>query len=167
MSLFLIRCLHRRLQVADIIQTVKNTDNIDTVRNRLLNKILHHVIRIMIIAQNILPAEEHLQLCILKSCSQLPKPLPGIFLQKPQTRIKCCAAPALYRIISHLIHLINNRKHLFRRHSGCKQRLMRVTKDGFHNLHRPFCCICHDYFLLIILINFPILQIYCQSRRFP
>ena len=71
MALFLLRSFYCRLQIPDIIQTVKNTNNINTVCNGLLYEVFHYIICIMIITQDILSAEQHLQLGILKSIPQL------------------------------------------------------------------------------------------------
>ena len=51
MSLLLIGRLHSCLQVADIVQTVKNTNDINTIGNGLLYKVLHHIICIVVISQ--------------------------------------------------------------------------------------------------------------------
>lgn len=61
-----------------------------------------------------------------------------------QAGIECRTAPAFYCMVSNLIHLSDDRKHLLRCHSGCNQRLVRVTKDSFHDLNRLFLFICHS-----------------------
>ena len=94
--------------------------------------------------QNILSAKQHLKFCLLKTISQLSKALPRIFLQETKAGIECRTAPAFYCMISNLIHLSDDRKHLLRCHSGCNQRLVRVTKDSFHDLNRLFLFICHS-----------------------
>ena len=55
------------LQIAEIIQAVKNAKNINTVCDGFLYEVLDHIIRIMIIAQDILTAEQHLQLSVLEA----------------------------------------------------------------------------------------------------
>ena len=50
MSAFFVCCFYRCLKVTNIIQTVKNTDNINSVGDRFLNKILYYIIGIMIIS---------------------------------------------------------------------------------------------------------------------
>ena len=79
MSFFLIGCLYRCLQVAQIVHTVKNTDNIDAVGNRLLHKILYHIVSIRTVSENILSAEQHLQLCIFHLITDLSQSVPWIF----------------------------------------------------------------------------------------
>ena len=103
-----------------------------------MNKILYDVIRVRTIAEDVLPSEEHLKFCVLKTIAEFAQSVPGIFMQEADAGIKCCTAPALYCIIADLVHLIDDRNHLLGRHTRRNQRLMRVTKDGFHDLNRPF-----------------------------
>ena len=90
----------------------------------------------MVISQNVLTTEQHLKLGILESVSQLPKALPRILLQETKACVKGCTSPAFYRVITHLIHFIDNGKHIFCGHSGCDQRLVCVTEH----------CLCNSYF---------------------
>ena len=50
MSFFLVGGLYSGLQIADIVQAVENTDDIDTVGDGFLHEILHHVVCIVIVA---------------------------------------------------------------------------------------------------------------------
>ena len=68
-DLFLFRRFYGGLQIADIVQAVKDTDNIDSIGDGFLYEILHHVVGIVVVSKNILAAEQHLQLGILKSGS--------------------------------------------------------------------------------------------------
>ena len=69
MSFFLIAGFHRTFQVAQVIQTVKNTDYINTVCDGFLYEILYNIICIVTVTQDILSSEKHLKLGILKCCS--------------------------------------------------------------------------------------------------
>ena len=69
MAAFLFAGLNRCFKVAEIIKRIKNTNNINTICNGFLNKILNHIICVMTITKNILTSEQHLKLCMLKSVS--------------------------------------------------------------------------------------------------
>ncbi len=127
------------LQVAQIIQTVKNTDNIDTVCNGLLHKGIYNVICVRSVAQNILTAEQHLQLGLFEAVTQLAESVPGILLQEAKGCVKGGTAPALHGMVSYLIHLLHNGKHKIRWHSCGNQRLVGVTQYGFRNFDRFLC----------------------------
>ena len=113
--------VYRLLQVGKIVQAVEDTDNIDTVCNGLLHKSIHHVIGIGSVAQNILPAEQHLQLGVLEAVAKLAESVPGVLLQETKGCVKGCAAPALYGVIADLIHFAHNGKHEIGGHSGGNQ----------------------------------------------
>ena len=71
---------------------------------------LHHIIRIGTVSQNILSSKQHLQLRILEAVSEFAESLPWIFLQEAEGCVERSPAPALYRMISYLIHLLNDRQ---------------------------------------------------------
>ena len=141
-SLFLfhpVGGVYRLLQVAQVIETVEDTDNVDTVGNGFLHERIHHIVRIRAISENILSAEQHLQLRIFEAVTQLSQPVPGILFQETQGSVKGSAAPALHGMVSYLIHLLHNGKHEIRGHSGSNQRLVSVTQYRFRNLDRFLC----------------------------
>ena len=148
MALFLVRCLDCRLKVPQIVEAVKDTDDVNTVGDGLLYEILYNVISIRLVSKDVLSAEEHLQLRVLESIAKLSQSVPRIFLQEAERCIESGAAPALYRVVSDLVHLVDDRKHLFGRHTGRDQGLMRVTQHGFSYFNRLFFC-CH------CLLSFP------------
>ena len=47
-------------QVAHIVQRIENTDDIDAVFNGLAAELLHHVVGIVLVAQDVLAPEQHL-----------------------------------------------------------------------------------------------------------
>ena len=148
MSAFLLCCLNGSLKVSDIIQAVKNTDNINSVCDGFLYKVLNHIVRVMIVSKDVLATEQHLELRVLETGSQFSESLPRILLQETQAGIKSSAAPAFYCVVANFIHFVNDRKHLISRHSCCKERLMCVTKYGLNDLNRLFLNFCHFIFLL-------------------
>ena len=147
-SLLLVCRLDCCLQVAEIIQAVEDTDDIDPISDGLLNKVLNNIIRVRAVSQDVLSAEQHLQLRILEACAKLSQPLPRILVEETKGGVKCCTAPALHGVVSDLVHLLDDREHLLGRHTGCNQRLMRVTQDSLSNLDWLLhCFICHCFIL--------------------
>ena len=65
MSFFLICSLNGCLQIAQIVQTVKDTDNINTVCDGFLYEIFYYVVCIRTVTKNVLSTEQHLQLRVL------------------------------------------------------------------------------------------------------
>ena len=109
------------LQIAQVVQAVKNTDNINAVGNGFFHKTVYHIIRIGPVTKNILSSEQHLQFGILKTVSDFSQTLPGIFFQKTKRSVKRSATPALYCMIASFVHFINDGKHHVGRHPRCNQ----------------------------------------------
>ena len=129
-------------QVFDIVERVKNTDDINTVRNGTLHQIFHTVIRIVAIAEHILSAEKHLQLGVGTMELDGAQALPRILVEKAQAGVIGRAAPAFQRIVADPVERIQNREHVLRCHSGGDQRLVRVAQRGFGY----FDFLCHNLF---------------------
>ena len=66
-------------------------------------------------------------------------------MEEPQRGVEGRAAPALYSVVTHLIHLLNDWQHFLRGHSGCNQGLVRVTEHRLHNFYRFLFCFSHFY----------------------
>ena len=144
MSIFLVGGLYGSLKVPDIIQAVEDPDDIYTVCNGFLNKVLYHIICIVIVSEDVLSTEKHLKLGIFDLITQFTKSLPRILLEESQAGIKCSTAPALNSVISDFIELLCDRQHLLSRHTGRDQRLMRITQYGLRDLHWFLLYISHN-----------------------
>ena len=129
-TLFLSR-LNSSFEVANIVQRVEDTDNVDTVRDRFLYEILNAVVSIVAVAEHILTAEEHLKLSIRHFASDNSQALPWVFVKEADTSVESSAAPNFCRVIADLVHFRHYREHFVERHSGSYKRLMSVTQDGF------------------------------------
>ena len=56
--------VHRSLDVAQVVERVEDTDDIHAVLDTLAHEAAHSIIRIMMVAEQILTAQQHLQLGI-------------------------------------------------------------------------------------------------------
>ena len=132
-SAILFRVFDRCFKVAHIVERIENTDYINAVFNRLPAELLHNVIRIMLIAQNVLAAEEHLQLCVRQCLAQFAQAVPWVFVQEAKAAVKRCAAPAFQRPVADAVQQFARRQHIFHAHARCSLRLVRITQDRICN----------------------------------
>ncbi len=110
---FLFLCgINGNPQILNIVEGVEDPDNINSVCDRTLDKILHHIIRIMAVAQHILAAEQHLEFCIRTILADNPQPFPWIFVQKAKAGIIRGAAPAFQGMKTDFIKFPQNRQHI-------------------------------------------------------
>ena len=120
-SAFLLSRINRGLKVSGIVESVENTDFINTVSDGLLNKIFNNIVGIMTVAENILTSEKHLEFCVLDVCTYSAKPFPRIFIQEAKASVKCSTAPRFERVVTDFVESFQNRKHLVDSHSRCNQ----------------------------------------------
>ena len=133
-SAVLLYALHSLFHIARIVQRVEYTHYIDSVFNGFTAECIYNVISIMLVTQNILSAQKHLKLCFRHSLSQCAKSFPRVLIQKTHTSIKRSAAPTFKRPIPHIVKHFARREHIFKSHSCCRLRLMRVTKNSICNI---------------------------------
>ena len=130
----LLRITNRCFQVSRIVQRVKNTDDVNAVFNGLAAELLHHIVRIVLVAQNVLAAEEHLQFRIGQRLAQRSQTIPGIFIQKAQAGIEGGAAPDLQRPVADGVQNFAGGQHILDAHARGSQRLVRIAQNGIGNL---------------------------------
>ena len=143
MSAFLVGRLDGSLQVAGVVQSIEDADDVDAVGNRLLYKVLHSVICVGTVAQHILAAEQHLQLLMRQFLAQDAQTLPRILVQEADAAVERSTAPALHGEVVDLVHFGQDGAHLVHGHTGSQQRLVRITQDDLGHLDRLFCHGCH------------------------
>ena len=80
MSAFFVTCINCTFYITKVIQTVKDTNDIDTIGNRFLNEVCYYVICIVTIAKDILATKQHLCFCVFQAISDLTKSIPWIFM---------------------------------------------------------------------------------------
>ena len=120
-------------EIADIVQRVKDTDDLNAVFNGLLAEFLDDIVGIMLIAEDVLPTEEHLQLGLGHMGLQRAQTLPRILVEEAHADIEGRAAPAFEGPIAHVVEQLTGGKHILNAHTGRSLRLVRVAEDGFCN----------------------------------
>ena len=122
-------------EIANVVKRVENAEDADTVSRGVLNKFFHHVIRVVIVAEQILSAQEHLNRGF-EVCLKLVETFPRIFVQKSQAGVEGRAAPRFQSFIADFVQACKHRLHLTITHARGAQRLMSVAQNSFHDLNR-------------------------------
>ena len=97
---------HGAFQVTNIIECVKYADDANAVVYRAMHKFAHHVVSVVVIAENVLSAQEHLDRSLGQVFAKGTQSLPGILVQKPQTAVESSTAPCFECVIHNLIQLL-------------------------------------------------------------
>jgi hypothetical protein len=117
------------LQIAHIVHGVEDAEDIHAVDRRALDERLDQVVRIVPVAKQVLPAQQHLLLRVGHGGLDQAQPLPGILPEIADAGIEGRTAPALHRPIADLIQLGCDREHVLETQSGREQRLVGVAQD--------------------------------------
>ena len=140
----------RDLDVGEVVQRVKDADDVDAVLHGLGDEHLHYLVGIVMIAEKILPAKEHLQLALRHGGTDLTEPLPRILVEIAKAAVEHRAAPALDAVVAGIVHLGQYARELVVRQTRRDERLICVAqhcfgKPNFHDfLRQEFSCHYRD-----------------------
>ena len=142
-----LRCVDSGLEIPGIVQRIKNSYDIYSVCYGFLYEIGYYIVGVMTVSENILTAEEHLQLCILYRFADNAEALPRILAEKAQACVKGGSSPCLERIVPDLIHIAQNGQHILGGHPCGYKGLVCVAQAGLANLYLFILCHGIDSFL--------------------
>ena len=145
---------HRHFQVTDVVQRVKDPDDSNAIVDGPFDEFGHHIIGVMVVAENVLSAQQHLNRCLFAVTLDDAQSFPGIFVEKAQGAVKSRATPSLQRKVANIVELLQHPDHVGGAHARGSQRLMAVPQNGFHNFYRLVAHGNPPYMLVVININF-------------
>ena len=117
-------------QVPHVVQRVENPDDVDAVFNGLAAEGVHHIVGVVLVAQDVLAPEEHLELRVGQSLAELPQTLPGVLVEKAHARVERRAAPALQRPVADGVQHLTGGEHVLHPHPGGRLGLVCIPEDG-------------------------------------
>ena len=101
-----------RFQITRIVHRIEHAEHVDAVDRSALDKLLHHIVGIVAIAQQVLPTQQHLLARVGHGLLQLTDALPRILAEVADTGIERRSTPALNRPEPDLIELGGYRQHV-------------------------------------------------------
>ena len=131
---FVLDGLHGRLKVALVVDGVKDPENVYPLIGGMVDKGRYHVVRVVPVSHQVLPAQEHLEWRVWHQPLQDAHPFPRVFAQEAGGYVKRGASPYLSRPEPRLVYVCSNRLHLRGAHSSGRQALMGVTQSGVRDL---------------------------------
>lgn len=78
------------LQIREIIQRVKHSEDIHAILLCLLAKPEHHIVRIAGVSDSVGASEEHLERNVGNGFAQLCQTFPRALIQEAKSHVKCC-----------------------------------------------------------------------------
>ena len=89
--------IHRHPHVVDPVQAVEDAEEIDPALGCLTNKVLHHVVGVVLVADAVRAAQQHLQEQVRRTFAHQLETLPRIFRQEAHGYVEGRTTPALKR----------------------------------------------------------------------
>ena len=91
------------LEVGDVVESVENADDVDAVADGGADKAADDIVAVVLVAQDVLAAEQHLQLGVGHGSTDLAQALPRILIQEAQAHVERGAAPAFHGVKAGLV----------------------------------------------------------------
>ena len=120
--------------VSNVVQRVEHAEHMDAVSVGRLDEAVADFARVMLVANQILPAREHGKRRVRRVRLDRTQTLPGVLVEEAKARVERRAAPSLDRPIPYAVHLRQNREHVADLHARGPQTLLAVADGGIHNL---------------------------------
>ena len=99
---------HGPFDVADIVQCVEDAEDVDAIGGRPFDELFQHIVGIVPISDQVLPAEQHLELGIGHGGTQRAEPFPRILFEEAEARVERRATPDFERPIADGIELLGD-----------------------------------------------------------
>ena len=109
------------LQVPRVIHGIENAEDINAVCHSPLDELVHQVVSIVAVAENVLAAKEHLLRRLGHDLLQFTDALPGVFTQVADAGIKGGATPAFHGPEAQVVKFLGYGQHVIQAHASGKQ----------------------------------------------
>src|SRR5664280_293643 len=119
----------RALDVTGVVQCVEDPEDVHAVLGRLLYEMVHDVVTVVAVAQQVLAAQKHLQTAVGHQRAERSQTLPGVFVQEPDAGVVGGATPALDAPVPGHVDILAGTDHVLGGHPGRHQGLVSVPKN--------------------------------------
>ena len=143
MPAVLLHAANRRLKVARIVQRIEDAENVHSVLAGQRDKAFDDVVRIVLVAENVLTAQQHLKRRLLADLANLAQTLPGVLAQEAHADVKGRPAPAFQGVEARIVHLLGDAENVVRPHTRRPQGLVRIAQGCIRNPNQMFVCFFH------------------------
>ena len=122
-------------EVADVVQRVEDAEDVHAVLGRLVDEPIDDAVLVVAVAEQVLPAQEHLQAGVGHQLAEGAQPLPGVFVEEADAGVVGRPAPAFDAPVAGLVDVLAGGDHVFQRHPRGQQALMPVAEGQFRDFN--------------------------------
>jgi hypothetical protein len=126
--------LHRMADVAQVVEGVEDAEDVHPVLGGLVDEAIDHRVFVVPVAEQVLPAQQHLQARVGQQAAEGAQALPGVFVEKADAGVEGGAAPAFHRPVAGLVDVLAGGQHVLQRHAGGQQALVGIPQGQLGDL---------------------------------
>ena len=121
-------------EVHGVVQGIEDAEDVYARLRGTMHEGVDHVVRVRSVADQRLPAEEHLQGRVGNEFLEGAETLPGVLAEEARGGVEGRAAPDLHGVEADGVHPLGDGHHVFSAETGRHQALMSVTERGVGDL---------------------------------
>ena len=122
------------LDVAHVVEGVERAEDVHAVLDGLADEAVDDVVLVVAVAEEVLPAQEHLPLGVGQQAAESAQPLPRVFVEEADTGVERRTAPALHAPVPGLVDVLADRDHIFQGHPGGEQALVGIAQGELRDV---------------------------------
>ena len=120
--------LDRVRDVAQVVQRIEDAEHVHAVLSRLVDEAVDDLVLVVPVAQQVLAAQQHLQLRMGHQLAEAAQALPRVFVEEADAGIEGGAAPAFHRPIARGVDVGAGRHHVLEGHARGQQALVGIAQ---------------------------------------
>lgn len=126
--------LDTNLKLVDVVESIKDTEDINTVLLGLVNEVVNGVVRQRSVGNTVGTTEKHLEGNVGDELSHLAESVPGVLVEESHGDIEGSTTPALKRVEvgEGVAGLLGDVQEINGTDTGSQKRLVGVTPGGIH-----------------------------------
>lgn len=129
-----MNCLNSDLKLVDVVKSIEDTEDINTVLLGLVNEVVDGVVRQRGVGNAVGATEKHLEGDVGDELSHLAESVPGVLVEESHGDVEGSTTPALKRVEvgKGMASLLGDVQEIDGTDTGSQERLVGVTPGGIH-----------------------------------
>ena len=133
MAAVFLHARYGRLEVARIVERVEHAEDVHPVLAGERDEPVHHVVGIVLVAEDVLPSQQHLKRSLAADLLYFAQALPGVLAQEPHAHVERGAAPALDGIVARRVDRLGDFEDVVGAHARRPKRLVGIAQRRVGN----------------------------------
>ncbi len=121
-------------EVADVVEGVEDAEDVHAVLRRFVHEAIDDAVLVVAVAEQVLPAQQHLQARVGQELAEGAQALPGVLVEEADAGVVGGPAPALDAPVASPVDVGAGRGHVLQGHPRGQETLVAIAQDQLGDL---------------------------------